>query len=193
MSTSRRIVANRANARASTGPQTSGGKARTSRNARRHGLSVPITSDPILAIEVEELARRLVGDLEDAEIAAPARAFAEAAVDLARVKRVRLERIRHLLALRPEVENPKTQKDIASVVSELAKLDRYDRRARARRKLAARAFTDRFIEAAARQGLAALGSATIWECRDTDAQSQPGLGESWPIGRTEYGAADSQD
>src|ERR1700722_9343444 len=151
MSTSRRIVANRANARASTGPQTTGGKARTSRNARRHGFSVPITLEPILAIEVEELAVRLVGDLEDAEIAAPARAFAEAAVDLARVKRVRLERIRHLLALRPEAENPKTQKDIAPVVSDLPKLDRYDRGARARRKLAARAFTDRFIEAAARQ------------------------------------------
>jgi hypothetical protein len=72
MSTSRRIVANRANARASTGPQTTAGKARTSRNARRHGLSVPITSDPVLAIEVEEFARRLVGDLEDAEIGAPA-------------------------------------------------------------------------------------------------------------------------
>ena len=193
MSTSRRIVANRANARASTGPQTSGGKARTSRNARRHGLSVPITSDPVLAVEVEELARRLVGDLEDAEIAAPARAFAEAEVDVARGKRVRLERIRHLLALRPEVENPKTQKDIASVVGELAKLDRYDRRARARRKLAARAFTGRFIEAAARQGLAALGSATIWECRAADAQSQPGPGESSPIGHTEVGVARSQD
>jgi hypothetical protein len=193
MSTSRRIVANRANARASTGPQTTGGKARTSRNARRHGLSVPITSDPVLAIEVEELARRLVGDLEEAEIAVPARAFAEAEVDVARVKRVRLERIRHYLALGAEVENPTTQKDIAAVVGELAKLDRYDRRARGRRKLAARAFTDRFIDAAARQGLTALDSATIWECRDTNAQSQPGFGESWPIGRTEDGVAHSQD
>jgi hypothetical protein len=193
MSTSRRIVANRANARASTGPQTSGGKARTSRNARRHGLSVPITSDPVLAIEVEELARRLVGDLEDAEIAAPARAFAEAEVDVARVKRVRLERIRHLLALGADVENPTTQKDIAAVLGELAKLDRYDRRARARRKLAARAFTDRFIDAAVRQGLTAVDSATIWECRDTGAHPQPGFGESSPNGCTEYGAVDSQD
>jgi hypothetical protein len=161
MSTSRRIVANRANARASTGPQTSGGKARTSRNARRHGLSVPITCDPVLAIEVEELARRLVGDLEDAEVAAPARAFAEAEVDLARVKRVRLERVRHFLALGAEVENPATHKDIAAVVGEIAKLDRYDRRARARRKVAARAFTDRFIDAAARQGLTTVDSSTI--------------------------------
>jgi hypothetical protein len=193
MSTSRRIVANRANARASTGPQTSGGKARTSRNARRHGLSVPITCDPVLAIEVEELARRLVGDLEDAEVAAPARAFAEAEVDLARVKRVRLERVRHFLALGAEVENPATHKDIAAVVGELAKLDRYDRRARARRKVAARAFTDRFIDAAARQGLTTVDSSTIWECRDTDAQSQPGFGESSPNGCTEYGAAAGQD
>jgi hypothetical protein len=193
MSTSRRIVANRANARASTGPQTTGGKARTSRNARRHGLSVPITSDPVLAIEVEDLARRLVGDLGDAEIAAPARAFAEAEVDVARVKRVRLERIRHLLGLGAEVESPTTYKDIAAVVGELAKLDRYDRRARARRKLAARAFTDFFIDAAARQGVTALDSATIWECRGTDAHTQPRFGDSWPNGRAGNGAADAQD
>lgn len=39
MATRRQIEANRANAKKSTGPQTSGGKAISSRNAYRHGLS----------------------------------------------------------------------------------------------------------------------------------------------------------
>jgi hypothetical protein len=40
------------------------------------------------------------------------------------------------------------------------RLNRYDRRARARRRLTMRAFTKRFIDAVERQGLSALLSAT---------------------------------
>lgn len=39
MASKRQIEANRANAKRSTGPRTVAGKARASRNARRHGLS----------------------------------------------------------------------------------------------------------------------------------------------------------
>jgi len=41
----RKIKANRANARASTGPRTARGRARAARNALRHGLSLPRPSD----------------------------------------------------------------------------------------------------------------------------------------------------
>lgn len=46
MSSERRSRANRQNARASTGPRTAAGKARSSRNARTHGLNTP--PDPAL-------------------------------------------------------------------------------------------------------------------------------------------------
>src|SRR5258708_36082051 len=52
----RKSAANRRNARASTGPKTAAGKARVARNARRHGLNVPIAADPALEREVEVLA-----------------------------------------------------------------------------------------------------------------------------------------
>ncbi len=60
----RRMIArwqytNRLNARASTGPKTARGKARVGRNALRHGLSLPVLSDPAVAPEVAELARTI--------------------------------------------------------------------------------------------------------------------------------------
>ena len=55
----RKSAANRRNARASTGPKTAAGKARVARNARRHGLNVPIAADPALAREVEVLAQAI--------------------------------------------------------------------------------------------------------------------------------------
>jgi hypothetical protein len=45
----RKDDANRANARRSTGPRTAAGKARASRNAVRHGLSVSVLADPALS------------------------------------------------------------------------------------------------------------------------------------------------
>jgi hypothetical protein len=48
---------------------------------------------------------------------------------------------------------------LAAAIRQLAKLDRYERRARARRRLATRALTDHLVEAVQRRGLAALRSA----------------------------------
>ena len=58
MATKRQIEANRANARKSTGPQSAGGKARASRNARRHGLSAAVT----ITDEVLEMCALLAGE-----------------------------------------------------------------------------------------------------------------------------------
>jgi len=85
----RKISTNRANARASTGPKTAEGRARSIRNARRHGLSLPVLSDPLSSQDVEELAREIAGTSANAEIHELARRIAEAQIDLRRVRHAR--------------------------------------------------------------------------------------------------------
>ncbi len=89
MTSDRKIKANRANARASTGPKTAQGRARAARNALRHGLSLPVYSDPALSEEVEALAREIAGTDANAEIQELARRVAEAQIDLRRVRYAR--------------------------------------------------------------------------------------------------------
>ena len=89
MASTRKIRANRANARASTGPKTAQGRARTARNALRHGLSVPVFSDPMFSEEVDALAREIAGPDADAKIQELARRVAEAEIDLRRVRYAR--------------------------------------------------------------------------------------------------------
>jgi hypothetical protein len=89
MTTPRQFEANRINARASTGPRSKAGKARAGRNARRHGLSIAIASDSTAAGAAEALARHIVGDGVTPAAIAQARAFAEAQIDLDRVRKVR--------------------------------------------------------------------------------------------------------
>jgi hypothetical protein len=63
----RKIKANRANARASTGPQIASGRARSAGDALRHALSPPVCSNPVLSEEVETLARQIAGPDANAE------------------------------------------------------------------------------------------------------------------------------
>jgi len=106
----RKRAANRRNARASTGPKTAAGKAQVARNARRHGLTLPVAADPALARDVEELAQAICrnfsvgarGDKAPAVVAARlrflARRVAEAQVDVRRVRRARHGLIAHALS-----------------------------------------------------------------------------------------------
>jgi hypothetical protein len=85
----RKIRANRANSRASTGPKTVQGRAHAARNALRHALSLSIYADPALSEEAQALAREIVGTDVDAERRELARRIAEAQIDLRRVRHAR--------------------------------------------------------------------------------------------------------
>jgi hypothetical protein len=84
-----KIKANRANARASTGPKSTHGRRRSAGNALRHALSVSIYSDAALAEEVATLAREIAGTNGNAEIQELAGWVAEAEIDLRRVRKAR--------------------------------------------------------------------------------------------------------
>jgi hypothetical protein len=86
LTSDRKIRSNRANARASTGPKTAQGRARATRNALRHALSLSVHSDPGWSEDVEALAREIAGIDANAEIQELARRVAEAQIDLRRVR-----------------------------------------------------------------------------------------------------------
>jgi hypothetical protein len=98
LTSDRKIKANRANARASTGPKTANGRARAARNALRHALSLPVCSNPALSDEVETLAREIAGPDANAETQDLARQVAEAQIELRRVRYARHKLLSDALA-----------------------------------------------------------------------------------------------
>ena len=116
MTSERKIKANRANARASTGPKTARGRSRAVRNALRHALSLTVYSDPALSQEVEALAREIVGADANSEIQEIARRIAEAQIDLHRVRRARHQLLSEAL-IDPNYESAIMQrKKLAAVI-----------------------------------------------------------------------------
>jgi len=133
MTSARRAFASRLNGRKSGGPKTPAGKARAKGHARRHGLSLPVLADPVLAADVETLARRITRsvlgrDDDSGHHHALACRIAEAQLDVVRVRTARLPFI------------PGLETDPKTAVRELLRIDRYERRALSRRKSAAREF-----------------------------------------------------
>jgi hypothetical protein len=150
LTSERKIKANRTNAGASTGPKTSRGRAASAKNALRHGLNLPVSSDPTLAAAVEALAREIAGPDANAEIRERACRVAEAQVDLRRVRYARNQFVSETLRnyeLRPQTKAnmPKDPQKFATTTTmwqkakRLLTMDRYERRAMSRRNLAIRA------------------------------------------------------
>jgi hypothetical protein len=96
MASERQIAANRLNAQKSTGPKSDSGKKRSSKNAYRHGLSVPISTVEFKA-QLEELSCELAGGVANATICAQAAEAAEAELCWARVRRIQTAMIERAL------------------------------------------------------------------------------------------------
>jgi hypothetical protein len=156
----RKVRTNRTNARRSTGPRSAVGKARAAQNARRHGLSQDVLADPSLAAEVDRLADALARLAKPLDLRDLARRVAEAEVDFSRVRRYRLQRMAEAMKLTMS-ENATTppevlERALVSLVKELKRVDRYERRALSRRKFAIRDFAK-----ARQQGLSGIASWSV--------------------------------
>ena len=128
MATEKQIAANRANAKRSTGPKTAPGRLKSSRNAFRHGLSLPLPLDMKTSAKADAIGRALTRDQASEEQRVAATEVAQAQLELLRIRAVRAE----LTAL----------VDLASgnleQLQRLAALDRYERFAHTKRRRASR-------------------------------------------------------
>ncbi len=123
MTTPQKLRANQENSRASTGPRSTAGKSRSARNARRHGLAIPIRSVGQLAPEIEALADCVAGSGTSAKRFELSRAFAEAQIDLVRVRQARHELLTRALSdpdyVLPEDATKKAKRKSCRASSEL--------------------------------------------------------------------------
>ena len=120
MTSRSKAKANRINAKASTGPKSLQGRARVARNARTHGLNAPVLSDPVLAEEAKSLALKITKTATEEHFEFAVQ-VAEAEIDLRRIRRIRQAYLGH------------TRMDPTKAVM---LIDRYEKRARARRRSA---------------------------------------------------------
>jgi hypothetical protein len=124
VATEKQIAANRANSKRSTGPKTKTGRLTSSRNAFRHGLS---SQSPANQANIEAIAQALVLEGQNPDVAAK---IAPTELELLRVRCAREQ----MMTLLFQGCNPHQ-------ISHLAALDRYERRALAKRRRASARLT----------------------------------------------------
>lgn len=117
MASKRKITANRLNAKRSTGPKTETGKARSSRNARQHGLSRLNLEDDVSS---DAAAGAITAGFAQRPNASPVHDLVRANIWLAHVREAR----HGMLAALLDCPTPMQLKRLAG-------LERYERSARA--------------------------------------------------------------
>jgi len=114
MTTEKQIAANRQNARRSSGPRSGEGKRRSSQNAYRHGLSAGVNAHGEDVKDIEALARKIAGNSTDVVVLECARTFAQAELDLARIRRLKVALVSRVMAF-GEFEPPATFQSLREI------------------------------------------------------------------------------
>ena len=127
MASEKQLRANRENAKRSSGPKTAAGRLKSSRNALRHGLSLPVAADPASSMTACQMAPMLVPEGADDIQVMAAVEVAQAQAQLLRVAVVRSKLVANLDFALANFKQ----------VRRLAALDRYERQAHTRRRRAA--------------------------------------------------------
>ena len=134
MTSNRKRTSNRNNAQKSTGPRSKLGRQKSSRNALRYGLAVAIGSDPAFSHDIETLAIAIEHAATGQAVGEFARQVAEAELDILRIRKIKASLFVSV------ADNPDSRSEAyVELNSNLAKLERYERRALSRRKRALRA------------------------------------------------------
>jgi hypothetical protein len=106
MFSEKKIAANRLNAKKSTGPRTSRGKSRTSRNAWRHGWAVVKTGRSAVSANVECMAKAICGDHASPALYEQAVIIAECETVLLNLRAARVAVIKRNSIIGRELERP---------------------------------------------------------------------------------------
>jgi hypothetical protein len=131
LATEKQIAANRANAKRSTGPKTAAGKLRSSRNSFRHGLSALAIWDQAASAKMDLIAGDLASRKAARDPLTSAADFAEAHMEILRIRAIRTEQWSNISREEDEGYNPKELKRLAA-------LDRYERYALTKRRRASK-------------------------------------------------------
>jgi hypothetical protein len=130
----RKRDANRRNAARSTGPRSAAGRARSSRNAMRHGLLGNHSKDDALCAKTERLAALLAGEGAGQDRLALARLAAEAQLTILRARAARVRLLEEALAACPNSGADGSAWADPRVLAELIKFSRYEGEALSRRR-----------------------------------------------------------